>query len=91
MPSGVRVFVDFDGTISLEDTTDVILERFADPEWRKVESEWLAGVIGSRECLARQIDLVRATPEELDSVGRMCRLTRTFPSWSRSAETTACR
>ena len=68
MPSGVRVFVDFDGTISLEDTTDVILERFADPEWRKVESEWLAGIIGSRECLARQIDLVRATPEELDSV-----------------------
>jgi 2-hydroxy-3-keto-5-methylthiopentenyl-1-phosphate phosphatase len=50
MPSGVRVFVDFDGTISLEDTTDVILERFADPEWRKVESEWLAGIIGSREC-----------------------------------------
>ena len=41
MPSGVRVFVDFDGTISLEDTTDVILERFADPEWRKVEAEWL--------------------------------------------------
>jgi 2-hydroxy-3-keto-5-methylthiopentenyl-1-phosphate phosphatase len=68
MPSGVRVFVDFDGTISLEDTTDVILERFADPEWRKVEAEWLAGIIGSRECLARQIDLVRATPEELDSV-----------------------
>jgi 2-hydroxy-3-keto-5-methylthiopentenyl-1-phosphate phosphatase len=49
MPSRVRVFVDFDGTISLEDTTDVILERFADPEWRKVEAEWLAGIIGSRE------------------------------------------
>jgi 2-hydroxy-3-keto-5-methylthiopentenyl-1-phosphate phosphatase len=68
MPSGVRVFVDFDGTISLEDTTDVILERFADPQWRKIEAEWLAGIIGSRECLRRQIDLVRATPEELDAV-----------------------
>jgi 2-hydroxy-3-keto-5-methylthiopentenyl-1-phosphate phosphatase len=68
MQSGVRVFVDFDGTISLEDTTDVILERFADPEWRKVEAEWLAGIIGSRECLSRQIDLVHASPDELDSV-----------------------
>jgi len=68
MPSGVRVFVDFDGTISLEDTTDVILERFADPEWRTVEAEWLAGRIGSRECLSRQIDLVRASREDLQSV-----------------------
>jgi 2-hydroxy-3-keto-5-methylthiopentenyl-1-phosphate phosphatase len=79
MPSGVRVFVDFDGTISLEDTTDVILERFADPEWRKVESEWLAGIIGSRECLARQIDLVLATPEELDSVVEDVPLDPHFP------------
>ena len=68
MPSGVRVFVDFDGTISLEDTTDVILERFADPEWRTVEAEWLAARIGSRECLARQIDLVRASREDLQTV-----------------------
>jgi len=68
MPSGVRVFVDFDGTISLEDTTDVILERFADPKWRTVEAEWLAGRIGSRECLARQIDLVRASQEDLQAV-----------------------
>src|SRR5262245_32193381 len=68
MRSGVRVFVDFDGTISLEDTTDVILERFADPEWRTIEAQWLAGLIGSRDCLSRQIDLVRATPEELDAV-----------------------
>src|SRR5262249_14390097 len=37
-------------------------------EWRKVEAEWLAGLIGSRECLSRQIDLVRASPDEIDSV-----------------------
>jgi 2,3-diketo-5-methylthio-1-phosphopentane phosphatase len=79
MPSGVRVFVDFDGTISLEDTTDVILERFADPEWRKVEAEWLAGLIGSRECLARQIDLVRASPAELDAVVEEVPLDPHFP------------
>src|SRR5215470_5000336 len=60
------VLIDFDGTIALEDTTDLILERFADPLWRQVEADWVAGRIGSRECLSRQIDLVRASPAELD-------------------------
>jgi 2-hydroxy-3-keto-5-methylthiopentenyl-1-phosphate phosphatase len=67
-PPQIRMFVDFDGTIALEDTTDVILERFAEPEWRIVEAEWLAGRIGSRECLARQVDLIRAFPYEIDDL-----------------------
>jgi 2,3-diketo-5-methylthio-1-phosphopentane phosphatase len=62
------IIVDFDGTIVRQDATDLILERFALPEWRAVEQEWIAGRIGSRECLARQIDLVRATDEDLDEL-----------------------
>lgn len=61
-----HVFVDFDGTIAPVDTTDLLLERFADPKWMAIEEEWKSGRIGSRECLVRQIDLVRATPEEID-------------------------
>jgi 2-hydroxy-3-keto-5-methylthiopentenyl-1-phosphate phosphatase len=68
--TSVRVFVDFDGTISVGDTTDLILERFADPSWQAVEADWVAGRIGSRECLARQIDLIRATPQVLDAFAR---------------------
>jgi 2-hydroxy-3-keto-5-methylthiopentenyl-1-phosphate phosphatase len=68
--AGVGVFVDFDGTISVGDTTDLILERFADPSWQAVEADWVAGRIGSRECLARQIDLVRASPQTLDAFAR---------------------
>jgi 2-hydroxy-3-keto-5-methylthiopentenyl-1-phosphate phosphatase len=62
-----HVFVDFDGTIASLDTTDLLLERFAAPAWRQIEEDWKAGLIGSRECLVRQIDLVRATPAELDN------------------------
>ena len=62
------MFVDFDGTIASEDTTDRILECFADPEWRAIEDQWNAGRIGSRECMKRQIDLVRARPEDIDAV-----------------------
>ena len=64
------MFVDFDGTISLDDTTDRILETFADPSWRTIEADWVAGRIGSRECLARQVDLVRASPAALDAFAR---------------------
>jgi 2-hydroxy-3-keto-5-methylthiopentenyl-1-phosphate phosphatase len=62
-----RVLLDFDGTISETDTTDLLLQRFADPAWQDIEEEWKGGRIGSRECMARQIDLVRATPAEMDA------------------------
>jgi 2-hydroxy-3-keto-5-methylthiopentenyl-1-phosphate phosphatase len=60
-----HVFVDFDGTIVPNDATDVLFERFADPAWRDVEQEWQAGRIGSRECMTRQVNMLRATREAL--------------------------
>lgn len=62
------VFLDFDGTITLRDATDAILEAFADRRWLEIEEAWVAGRIGSRECLAAQIDLVTATQEQIDGV-----------------------
>ena len=62
------VFSDFDGTISLVDVTDEILEQFADPAWREVESLWVRGEIGSQECLERQMALVKATPRDLHAL-----------------------
>ncbi|QXI27516.1 MtnX-like HAD-IB family phosphatase [Pseudomonas vanderleydeniana] len=60
-----HIVCDFDGTISRTDAIDNILERFADPSWEAIEQEWLDGHIGSRECLSRQLALVKATPAEL--------------------------
>lgn len=67
------VYVDFDGTIAPADPTDSVFERFCDPAWREIEREWQQGVRTARDCMARQVDLLRATPEALD------RLLRTFP------------
>ena len=41
----MRAFVicDFDGTITLKDSTDLLLKRFADPAWLDIEKEWLRG------------------------------------------------
>lgn len=62
-----QIYVDFDGTISRDDTTDAILERFAAPAWHDVEAAWMRGEIGSRECMVQQVDLLRATPDALRS------------------------
>src|SRR5450756_372993 len=63
---GAVVFLDFDGTITLRDATDAILDAFADPVWVQIEDARLSGQIGSRECLAAQMALVTATREEVD-------------------------
>ncbi len=60
------MLVDFDGTIATLDTTDALLERFALPQWQAIEDEWKSGAIGSRECMVRQVDLIRATPADID-------------------------
>ena len=62
-----HVLVDFDGTLVPSDATDSLLERFAPPEWRDVEAMWQSGRIGSRECLTRQVALIRATPAQFDA------------------------
>ncbi|PYV20804.1 MAG: 2,3-diketo-5-methylthio-1-phosphopentane phosphatase, partial [Acidobacteria bacterium] len=62
------VFCDFDGTVTQIDVTDEILTRLADPAWRDVEQEWVRGEIGSRECLERQMALVRASARELKAL-----------------------
>ncbi|MEA2625293.1 MAG: 2-hydroxy-3-keto-5-methylthiopentenyl-phosphate phosphatase [Candidatus Binatota bacterium] len=68
MPSPIVVFSDFDGTIARPDPVDLLLDRLADPEWRVVEERWARGEIGSRECMARQIPLIRGGWEAIVSV-----------------------
>jgi 2-hydroxy-3-keto-5-methylthiopentenyl-1-phosphate phosphatase len=60
------IFCDFDGTVTEHDVTDCILEELADSSWRELEAEWVRGLIGSRECLERQMALVRTSAKELN-------------------------
>ena len=62
------IFCDFDGTITPLDVTDQILTQFAHPSWREIEQQWMQGMIGSRECLERQIALFDAPAGELNAV-----------------------
>jgi 2-hydroxy-3-keto-5-methylthiopentenyl-1-phosphate phosphatase len=69
-----QVLVDFDGTIAPDDPTDYLLERFALPAWLVTEQLWQSGQISSRECMKRQAELLRVTPEDLDEVIRGVRI-----------------
>jgi 2,3-diketo-5-methylthio-1-phosphopentane phosphatase len=76
-----QILVDFDGTVAPDDPTDRLLERFADPLWRVVETAWQAGQISSRECMQRQVKLLRMLPEELDEAIRHIRIDPGFPAF----------
>jgi len=64
--SGWNILCDFDGTISVEDVIDSLLDRFGRPGWEALESDWRAGRIGSRECMSGQVSLLDMRREALD-------------------------
>jgi 2,3-diketo-5-methylthio-1-phosphopentane phosphatase len=78
----LKVLCDFDGTISVADTTDAIFDRFA-PSWRTIEALWEAGEIGSAECMRRQIELMDASAEELGEALDELEIDPTFPAFVR--------
>lgn len=88
MTSPIEVLCDFDGTIATVDTVDLLLERLADPAWRVLEEQWVQGEIGSRECMAGQIPLVRGGWRAIEALLAEVKLEPTFPAfaaWCREA------
>ncbi len=63
--SDVRVLVDFDGTIVPGDVTDHVMASFADARWLELEEAFQSGRMNSRDCMAAQVALLRATPADI--------------------------
>lgn len=82
----MQLYCDFDGTISLEDVTDLVLEHLADAQWLELEAQWKAGEIGSRECMQRQIALIRASRRELDELLDQARIDPHFAEFAAFCE-----
>jgi 2,3-diketo-5-methylthio-1-phosphopentane phosphatase len=64
----MRIICDFDGTISRRDTTDLVLEHLADPTWRNIEEDWLAGRISAAACMRAQVALIGGSSQDLDAL-----------------------
>lgn len=70
--------IDFDGTLSVKDTIDDMLERFADPSWEDIEQSWLNGDINAVECMTQQVRMVKSDNITLESFFRGIQLDATF-------------
>lgn len=75
------ILCDFDGTISVDDVTDILLERFGKPGWQALEKRWLNGEISSRMCMQAQIAMLDASKEELDLAIDDIRIDPAFPAF----------
>lgn len=80
-----NILCDFDGTIAIEDATDALLDRFAHPDWQRLERDWREGRIGSAECMAGQVALLDASREELDAHLSTLRIDPAFPAFVEAA------
>ena len=77
----IKFYLDFDGTITKTDVVDMMLDRYADKAWQKVEKQWQQGKIGSRECLSKQVVLLRMTPDDLTALCREVKIDEYFISF----------
>jgi len=81
-----RIFLDFDGTITEDDTLVQPLDRFASPRWWDVENQVLAGELKERESLQAEMDFLRVSWEEALSFllprVRLRKGFREFATWS---------
>ncbi|MBF7685093.1 MtnX-like HAD-IB family phosphatase [Acinetobacter sp. B10A] len=73
-----KILCDFDGTISLQDTTDELLEHFADDGWQDIEELWEQGQIGSKECMQRQIALLNVSKQDLEAFVQNIKIDESF-------------
>jgi 2,3-diketo-5-methylthio-1-phosphopentane phosphatase len=79
----IQVFCDFDGTISRDDVTDLLLKTFASSQWEEIEEDWKLGRIGSIECLTKQIGLLHASVEEVEAFVADLKVDQTFSCFVR--------
>jgi len=65
----VAIISDFDGTISRRDVGHHFFGTFIPDRarWLELLDQWRLGAISSRECLERELALVRADQEDLDT------------------------
>ena len=62
--SNCRVFFDFDNTLTVTDVLMEIIKKFSvNDHWKALEKSWVNGEIGTKECLAGQLQGIRVTKE----------------------------
>jgi len=75
----LAVLSDFDGTVTLNDTFQNVLEKFGQGDRRAVDDQYVKGEITLEECLRRQGGMVRASkPQVLDELDQVTKFRHGF-------------
>jgi 2-hydroxy-3-keto-5-methylthiopentenyl-1-phosphate phosphatase len=61
----LSILVDYDGTISLTDVSEVILAEHVSGSWEEAEASYDAGRMGSRRLMSWEVSLIDANPDVL--------------------------
>ena len=61
-------FIDFDGTITKQDSLDLLFEKYANDSWVVYDKKWENGEIGSLENLSYAFSSFNITQEKLDFI-----------------------
>ena len=65
MKQQLLIAVDFDGTVTRQDTLVEILDRYGSPHWRQVQAKVISGAVSIREGLQAEMGSVRADLSDL--------------------------
>ncbi len=61
----LSILIDYDGTVSLTDVTDMVMAEHVPGVWEEAAARYDAGGMGSRRLMAWEMDLVEADPAAL--------------------------
>lgn len=59
------ILVDFDGTITKEDTCYGMMKKFAVKDWTDIDKKWIGGEMTTRECSLALFDIMDINEEKL--------------------------
>ena len=87
----LAVLSDFDGTVTLNDTFQNVVEKFGQGDWRAVDDQYVRGEITLEECLRRQGAMVRASKSQiLYELDQVTKFRTGFSNLAEYCETNHC-
>lgn len=65
MASDWVILSDFDGTITKEDASQLVLSRYAEGDWGRYDGMLSRGEMGFEDCVSRQFSLIKTPPSAI--------------------------
>jgi len=83
------IFTDFDGTVSNQDICFSMVKKYAGSGWEQINHWWEEGVLSTRECAQRTLDIMQVNPVELHEYFHKFSLDHSFldfVNWSKAQD-----